>query len=390
MPVERRRRTNRFDRPPEPHDWRWVVGGIGRTLISLGLLMFGFVAYQLWGTGIATAQAQNRLEREFETLMEQAATSTTTTSTSSTTTTTTIAPTTTAGDPVDTTTPPPSPPPSPPPTPPPSTAIPPEVAGPPQDAEVGSAVAKLIIPDIGLDVIVTSGARTEDLRNGPGHFRETPMPGRLGNAAIAGHRTTHGAHFGRVDELTAGDRIVVVVPQYGEYTYAVTGTEIVGPDDYALAIPTTDPTRATLTLVSCHPKYTARQRIIVHAELVEAESPAPLPPPATLPAPDIEQPSVEPDDEPDSSDGEAEPAAPDATAPPVVADAFAEGWFSDPDAWPHVAAWGLALGALGIGAYLVSRRARRNWVGALCGIVPFLVVLYFFYENVMRLLPSAL
>jgi sortase A len=356
-----------------------VVGGIGRSLISLGLLVFGFVAYQLWGTGIATAQAQNRLEREFETLMEQAATTTTTTSTTSTTS-TTIAPTTTAGGSVDTTAAPPS------------TELPPYVAGPPQDAEVGSPVAKLIIPDIGLDVIVTSGARTEDLRNGPGHFRETPMPGRLGNAAIAGHRTTHGAHFGRIDELTAGDRILVVVPQYGEYTYAVTGTEIVGPDDYALAIPTTDPTRATLTLVSCHPKYTARQRIIVNAELVETESPAPLPPPATLPAPP-EQPSVEPDTgdgEPDTSDGVAEPATPDAAAPPVVADAFADGWFSDPEAWPHVAAWGLALCVIGIGAYLVSRQVRRDWVGALSGIVPFVLVLYFFYENVMRLLPSAL
>lgn len=373
---------NRFDRPPDPHDWRWVVGGIGRGLISLGLLMFGFVAYQLWGTGIATAQAQNRLEREFETLMERAAASTTTSSTSTTstsTTTTVLAPSTTVAGSADTTAAPSS------------TAIPPDVAGPPQDADVGSAVAKLMIPDIGLEVIVTSGARTEDLRNGPGHFRETPMPGRLGNAAIAGHRTTHGAHFGRIDELELGDRIAVVVPQYGEYTYEVTGTEIVGPGDYALAIPTTDPTRATLTLVSCHPKYTARQRIIVRAELVPAESATPLPPPATLPVPDEELPDVGPGDPPvTTAGGDADPVPAGAMATPVVTDAFADGWFSDPNAWPHVAAWGVALGAIGYGAYLVSRRLRRNWAGALAGIVPFLVLLYFFYENVMRLLPSAL
>src|SRR3954451_21287003 len=55
-----------FDRPEQPHDWRWVVGGIGRGLIITGLFMFAFVAYQVWGTGIYTAQAQNRLEDQFD------------------------------------------------------------------------------------------------------------------------------------------------------------------------------------------------------------------------------------------------------------------------------------------------------------------------------------
>src|SRR6478736_4732955 len=54
-----------FDRPKQPHDWRWVVGGIGKILIVIGLLMFAFVAYQLWGTGIYTAQAQNELDDQF-------------------------------------------------------------------------------------------------------------------------------------------------------------------------------------------------------------------------------------------------------------------------------------------------------------------------------------
>src|SRR3954463_13566309 len=59
-------KVSRWDRPKPPHDWRWVVGGIGRILIGLGLMMFAFVAYQLWGTGIQTAQAQRTLSREFE------------------------------------------------------------------------------------------------------------------------------------------------------------------------------------------------------------------------------------------------------------------------------------------------------------------------------------
>ena len=73
-----------------------------------------------------------------------------------------------------------------------------------------------------------------------------------------------------------------------------------------------------------------------------------------------------------------------------VADAFAHGWFSDDDAFPQVALWGFALTAIGIGSWLLSRAVGRNWVGAIVGIVPFVVCLYFFFQNVNRLLPAAL
>jgi len=53
--------TSRWDRPPPPHDWRWVVGTVGKILISVGVLLFGFVAYQLWGTGIEYNQSQDAL-----------------------------------------------------------------------------------------------------------------------------------------------------------------------------------------------------------------------------------------------------------------------------------------------------------------------------------------
>ena len=66
----RQRRVPHFSRPKNPHDWHWVVAGIGKTLIVVGLLMFAFVGYQLWGTGIRTAQAQNRLEDEFRAKLE--------------------------------------------------------------------------------------------------------------------------------------------------------------------------------------------------------------------------------------------------------------------------------------------------------------------------------
>src|SRR5436305_4676337 len=44
---------------------RRTLGGAGRTLITVGLLILGFVAYQLWGTGLITARAQHRLKKEF-------------------------------------------------------------------------------------------------------------------------------------------------------------------------------------------------------------------------------------------------------------------------------------------------------------------------------------
>ena len=71
-----------------------------------------------------------------------------------------------------------------------------------------------------------------------------------------------------------------------------------------------------------------------------------------------------------------------------IADAFAEGWFSDPNANGQVALWGLLLAAIGLVSYLVSKTAKRDWVGLTVGIVPFLIVLYFFFQNVNRLLPE--
>src|SRR5688572_31712020 len=87
----RGRRVSRWDRPPGPRDIRWFLRLVGKILICTGLLMFGFVAYQLWGTGIEYARAQDRAEDQFNEMLERVSTSTptpTTTSTSSTTSTT--------------------------------------------------------------------------------------------------------------------------------------------------------------------------------------------------------------------------------------------------------------------------------------------------------------
>ena len=80
-----------------------------------------------------------------------------------------------------------------------------------------------MIPAIGVDKIVVEGVSLADLKKGPGHYPETPLPGQEGNAAIAGHRTTYGAPFNRLDELEPGDEITVTTVQ-GEFTYEVTET----------------------------------------------------------------------------------------------------------------------------------------------------------------------
>ena len=130
----------------------------------------------------------------------------------------------------------------------------------------GEPLALLEIPAIGRSDIVVPGVTLNDLKDGPGHYPETPLPGQLGNASIAGHRTTYGAPFFDVDQLQPGDEIIVTMITGDRYVYIVTGSEIVSASDYWV-VTTRDPTIAELTLTSCHPKYTAHDRIVVHSLL---------------------------------------------------------------------------------------------------------------------------
>jgi sortase A len=356
--------VRKFDRPPPPHDWRWWVGGFGKVLIATGLLMFGFVSYQLWGTGIETARAQNSLENDFQALLAA---------------------------------PPPPPPPDTVPVEPQRGAVPPvTVPQPPLPPEVedGDAIARIELPSIGVDKIVVAGVDKDDLKKGPGHYPETPLPGQLGNSAIAGHRTTFGQPFIDVDQLQIDDEIVVTTLA-GRYVYRVTGQQIVSPRD-SHVITTTDPTTATLTLTSCHPKYSARERIIIFSELDEEASDGGVTE-ATINygrSLDADPSTANPDPTntvlglDDGLDGADE--FDQAQLDDGISDAFAEGWFSDPGANSQVALWGMLLALIGTLSYLLSRQARRDWVGLLVGIAPFVVALYFFFQNVNRLLPPNL
>ncbi len=67
----------------------------------------------------------------------------------------------------------------------------------------GDAIGRISLPSLGRSYLVVEGTDTADLRKGPGHYNDTPMPGDDGTVGIAGHRTTNGAPFRPVDRLTA-------------------------------------------------------------------------------------------------------------------------------------------------------------------------------------------
>lgn len=128
----------------------------------------------------------------------------------------------------------------------------------------GDAIARIRIPSIGVSEFVVEGTTTGQLRKGPGHYPSTPLPGERGTAAIAGHRTTYGAPFRRLDDLRQGDRVVVEMP-YGTFVYRVVRTRIV--DDQDLSV-LRKIARDRLVLTACHPLYSAAERIVAFGELM--------------------------------------------------------------------------------------------------------------------------
>jgi sortase A len=143
-----------------------------------------------------------------------------------------------------------------------------------QAPEAGSPLTRIVVPAIDLSTVVVEGTSPAALRAGAGHYPNTPLPGEVGNVGIAGHRTTYGRPFNRVDELEPGDEIWLITP-VGDHRYVVSDPDpdigenpwVTTPDDWGVVAASDE---ALLTLTSCHPKGSAQQRIIVRAELVES------------------------------------------------------------------------------------------------------------------------
>jgi sortase A len=293
--------------------WR-TVRELGLALIVAGVIVLLFVGYQLWGTGMAEAHSQTTLKRDFTARVAAA-----------------------TGHPGAA-----------------DTATVGGTAGSSAGLPAGGAVARLVIPKIHLDVYVVQGVGDDDLRRGPGHYPQTVFPGQDGNAAIAGHRTTYGAPFFSLNELSLGDDIDVTDTAGRTFVYAVsTPPEVVSPDDVAVLDPTAF---AQLTLTTCNPRYSDTSRLIVVADLVG---------------------------------GTALPASAAATASPGAAAAGENLGQGQNGAWAPTLLFGAAVVVLWIGTRLLINRTRR-WTRAgvvVIGIALCLVPLWFTFENVVRLLP---
>ena len=272
-----------------------LIDFLGRTMIVAGLLLLSFVAYQLWGTGIVEGRSQTAIAKQF-------------------------------------------------------------VKPQPIQPQLGGLVGRITIPSIGVSKYVVAGVRLKDLERGPGLFPGSPMPGQKGNVAIAGHRTTFGAPFSRINEIQDSDKIILESKD-GTFTYIVNGEpKIVLATDTAVA-KTTNPDIAIITLVSCYPKWTSTKRIVVVATLDSTVLPL--------------------------------PATPLVTSEPIDQQSIA-GWFHDPTAWPTVLFFGLALIAIRIVAGLMTRRGRHKIFVYPIAFGIFIPTLFLFFGGLTRLLPANL
>lgn len=137
----------------------------------------------------------------------------------------------------------------------------------PRAAPAVVELGEIEIPRVGLRHTLYEGVDLSIIDRGPGHWPGSAMPGEAGNVVFAGHRVTHSRPFHNLDQLVQGDRVIFHTAT-GIFTYEMTEQLIVTPKDVWIANPTPD---ATMTLFACHPKGSARQRIVVRGTLATAE-----------------------------------------------------------------------------------------------------------------------
>jgi sortase A len=145
----------------------------------------------------------------------------------------------------------------------------------PTDPIPGQAFAIMTVPRFGpaWQMPISEGTGAAVLRGGLGHYPSTALPGAVGNFAVAGHRTTWGHPFREIQRLRTGD-VVRVQTRLARFTYRITGHQIVRPSatevlDPVPGQPGAMPAEAEMTLTTCHPEYSARQRWVVHAVLIQ-------------------------------------------------------------------------------------------------------------------------
>lgn len=234
-----------------PNPWgdriRTGIRGTGQTLITGGLVILLFVVYELWVTNIFNAQAQHKLHDKLEQQWSQ------------------------GKDPL--------------------AAAPGRPGEKIRNIPLGDGIAFIRIPAFGSDWVYTvvEGTGDAELNEGPGHYSSSVLPGDVGNFSIAGHRVGKGSPFLDLDKLRPGDNIVIETQGYW-YTYRVLGDtasgdltqgdpdgipgrEIVTPENVDVIAPVPNhpgrtANRKLITLTTCHPRFSAAQRLIIHGEQV--------------------------------------------------------------------------------------------------------------------------
>ncbi|MBO3085359.1 class E sortase [Cellulomonas fengjieae] len=224
---------------PGRHDTVYgVVGVVGELLITFGVLIFAFLVWQLWWTDVEGNRVQAEIVRELP--FEPVPT----------------ADSVNAGPVIAT----------------PRRDEPPVMAEP----AYGTTFATIQVPRWDGEPArpVSEGTERATVLDvlGIGHYEGTVMPGGLGNVALAGHRTTYAKPFNRVAELQPGDPLVIRTTDNVWYVYRVTSTQIVDPGQVDVIAPVPGepgavPTERLITLTTCHPMFSARERFIVHGVL---------------------------------------------------------------------------------------------------------------------------
>ena len=217
---------------------RAVVRGVGELLITAGLVLLLFVAYQLVWTNVEAQRRTDAVAGDVRDAWQRP-------------------PTTTTGTQV--------------------------VA-----LKKGKGFAFLHIPRLGRkwSVPVIQGVSLPDLSKGVGHYPKTALPGEVGNFAVAGHRATNGEPFAYLDKVRKGD-LVVAETEDSWFTYVVDRTKNVSPTsvwvlDPVPGHPGATPSEPLLTLTTCNPRWASYERLIVFGHLTETRSKAEGPPDALV------------------------------------------------------------------------------------------------------------
>jgi sortase A len=223
---------------------RFVLRGVGQTLITAGLVVLLFVVYEVWITNLFAEREQSHVANAFRQEIVG------------------------GKDPL--------------------LALP---GSKDPTIPLGTGIANLYIPRLGKDfhftIVQGSIVPTDSqLEKGPAHYRDTQLPGQVGNFAMAGHRVGKGEPFLNLDQLRAGDAVIVETgsawyvyrvkgQQHGlskQDSDGIPGRKIVAPNDGDVLLPKPNHVGATadeplLTMTTCHPKFTAQKRMIVFAAL---------------------------------------------------------------------------------------------------------------------------